>query len=404
MKRILFVDDEIPMVEALRARLRHLADRWDMHFVESGERAIEELERGVFDVVITDMRMPRMDGAELLSIVSERWPDVIRIVLSGYSESEQTVRLVPYAHQYLSKPCEPKQLETVIDRCLRLHQLLQQQNLRAIVGRIKKLPALPKVYAQLRGALARDTVTTGEVARIVAADSVIAAKVLQLVNSAFFRLARRITNIEQAVNYLGFVAIRNLTLSVEVFSHWPEGSPTANLNFERLQSHVQVVAGATRALAGVGVTADDALLAGLLHDIGYWILAHECAPDLARSIETAARLGIPLHQAETQVIGASHAEIGAYLLGIWGLPYPVIDAVAHHHTPLSVRPSEFDLLAALATAHSLVPTDDTAVFDAKFAPDPKVDAEYFLSINAPFSWTEATRRVNECLEAEGVRP
>jgi putative nucleotidyltransferase with HDIG domain len=403
MKRILFVDDESPVLEALRARLHRLADRWEMHFVESGERAVEELERGVFDVVITDMRMPRMDGAELLCIVSERWPDVIRIVLSGYAESEQTVRLVPYAHQYLSKPCEPKQLESVIDRCQRLHQLLRQQNLRAIVGRIKKLPAMPRVYAQLRSALGRDTVTAGEVARIVADDAVIAAKVLQLVNSAFFRLARRITNIEQAVNYLGFVAIRNLTLSVEVFSHWPDSSPTMSLNFERLQSHAHLVAGASRALAGASVTADDALLAGLLHDIGYWILAHECATDLTRSIETAARLGIPLHEAETQVIGASHAEIGAYLLGIWGLPYPVIDAVAHHHTPLSVKPSEFDLLAVLATAHSLVPTDDTAVFDAKVAPDPKVDAEYLLSINAPFSWTEATRRVNECLEAEEVR-
>ena len=103
MKRILFVDDESPVLEALRARLHRLADRWEMHFVESGERAVEELERGVFDVVITDMRMPRMDGAELLCIVSERWPDVIRIVLSGYAESQQTVRLVPYAHQFLGR-------------------------------------------------------------------------------------------------------------------------------------------------------------------------------------------------------------------------------------------------------------------------------------------------------------
>jgi putative nucleotidyltransferase with HDIG domain len=404
MKRVLLVDDELPMLDALRTQLQRMADRWDMHFVESGERAIEELERGVFDVVVTDMRMPRMDGAELLRIVSERWPDVIRIVLSGHPESEQTLRLVPYAHQYLSKPCEPKQLEAVIDRCLRLHQLLRQQNLRAVVGRIKKLPAMPRVYTQLRAALATDTVTTGDVARIVAADAVVAAKVLHLVNSAFFRLARRITNIEQAVTYLGFVAIRNLTLSVEVFSSWPEGGAATKLNVERLHSHVHLVAGAARALAGAGVTADDALLAGLLHDIGYWVLAQECAPELERSIETAAQLGIPLHQAERQVIGASHAEIGAYLLGIWGLPYPVIDAVAHHHTPYSVKASEYDLLAALATAHSLVPADDSAAFETKLVSDPKVDAEYLLATNAPFSWTEATRRVRESLETEDPRP
>jgi putative nucleotidyltransferase with HDIG domain len=403
MKRILFVDDESPVLEALRARLHRLTDRWNMQFVDSGERAIEELERGTFDVVVTDMRMPRMDGAELLRVVSERWPDIIRIVLSGYAESEQTLRLVPYAHQYLSKPCEPKQLETIIDRCQRLHQLLQQQNLRAIVGRIKKLPKMPRVYAQLRTALASDTVTSRDVAQIVAADAVIAAKVLQLVNSAFFRLARRITNIEQAVNYLGFAAIRNLTLSVEVFSSWPDRAPTTSLNLERLQSHVHLVAGAARALASAGINADDALLAGLLHDIGYWVLAQECAPELAMSIETAAKEGIPMHAAERQVIGASHAEIGAYLLGIWGLPYTVIDAVAHHHVPQSVKPAEFDLLAALATAHSLVPADDSTTFDTKIIPDPKVDAEYLLSTNAPFSWTEATRRVLQSLEAEEVR-
>lgn len=403
MKRILFVDDEIAVLDALHARLHRMTDQWNMHFVDSGARAIEDLERSVFDVVVTDMRMPRMDGAELLHVVSERWPDVIRIVLSGHADSEQTLRLVPYAHQYLRKPCDPRQLETVIDRCLRLHQLLQQQNLRAIVGRIKRLPAMPQVYAQLRSALAKETVIAADVAEIIAADAVISAKVLQLVNSAFFRLARRITNIEQAVNYLGFTAIRNLTLSVEVFSSLPDRGPTTRLDLERLQSHTHLVATAARTLAGAGVTGDDALLAGLLHDIGYWILAQECASELDMSIEIAAQQGIALHAAEKQVIGASHAEIGAYLLGLWGLPYTVIDAVAHHHTPQSVKPGEFDLLAALAIAHSLVPEDDSEAFDIDVIPDTRVDAEYLLATNAPFSWTEATQRVLQSLKVEEAR-
>ena len=101
------------------------------------------------DVIVTDMRMPAMDGAKLLEIVSGQWPEAIRIVLSGYAELEQTVRLVPFAHQYLSKPCQPQQLENVIERCLLLHELLNQPHLRAIVGRIRKLPSLP---GHLRGA------------------------------------------------------------------------------------------------------------------------------------------------------------------------------------------------------------------------------------------------------------
>jgi HD-like signal output (HDOD) protein len=404
MKRILFVDDELLVLEGLRARLHRLTSRWDMTFVDSGLRAIQELERkDSFDVVVTDMRMAGMDGAELLRIVSERWPQTIRIVLSGDAEENHILRLVPYAHQYLSKPCEAQQLEKVIDRCLHLQQLLQQPNLRAVVGRIRKIPAMPRVYAQLRTALSSETATTRDVARIVSEDAVIAAKVLQLVNSAFFRLARRITNIEQAVTYLGFTAIRNLTLSVEVFSQWPQGKGQSGLDLEYLQSHVHRIATAARALVGGSVAPDDALLAGLLHDIGYWLLAQECGEELQRSIELATREGISLHDAETRVIGASHAELGAYLLGIWGLPYPVIDAVAHHHVPMSVKASELDLLAVLAIAHSVVPEDDSRGCRKPVPPDPKVDAEYLLAINAPFSWVEAIRRVEECLQTAEVQ-
>src|SRR3569833_133773 len=146
-KRILFVDDEAPVLDGLRLRLHRFRDKWDMQFVDSGARAVERLEQAPFDVVVTDMRMPGMDGAELLGIVTERWPEIIRIVLSGYAELEQTVRLVPYAHQYYSKPCEAQQLENQIDRCLHLHDLLQRPTLRAVGGRVRRLPAMPKIYA-----------------------------------------------------------------------------------------------------------------------------------------------------------------------------------------------------------------------------------------------------------------
>src|SRR6202011_1121195 len=136
--------------------------------------------------------------AKLLGIMSERWPQTVRIVLSGYADLEQTVRLVPVAHQYLSKPCQPQQLENVIDRCLLLHELLNQPGLRSLVGRIRALPPLPRIYSALQGIVKDDSVTLADVAELVGSDSALAARVLQIVNSAFFRLARRISNIEQA--------------------------------------------------------------------------------------------------------------------------------------------------------------------------------------------------------------
>ncbi len=135
------------------------------------------------------------------------------------------------------------------------------------------------------------------------------------------------------------------------------------------------------------------MLAGLLHDIGYWVLANECKDALADSLALALAERIPLHEAETRVIGASHAQIGAYLLGIWGLPYPVIEAVAYHHSPQSVPQAEFDALAALAVAHALVPEDDTVAFNAPLTPDPQVDATFLAALQAPFDWLEAQQRV-----------
>jgi HD-like signal output (HDOD) protein len=392
VKRILFVDDELHVLEGLRTRLHRMHAKWDMVFVDNGAAAIERMQERPYDVIVTDMQMPAMDGARLLEIVNERWPQTIRIVLSGYAERIQTVRLVPLAHQYLSKPCQPQQLENVIDRCLLLHDLLNQPGLRSLVGRIRALPTLPRIYSALQGIVNDENVTLAQVARLVTADSALAARVLQIVNSAFFRLARRISSVEQAVGYLGFQAIRNLALSVEIFARWPGGT-AAGIDLEKLQQHVHAVTAAANLLVYKTTIADDTLLAGLLHDIGYWVLAQECPQDLRRAMQLAASEAIPLYQAEIEVIGASHAEIGAYLLGIWGLPHPVVEAVAHHHQPERVTQTQFDVLSALVIGHSLVTTDDASAFIAGVPSDPKIDSRYLLAAKTPFDWAEAVRRV-----------
>ena len=394
MKRILFVDDEVPVLEGLRLRLHRLSGKWTMEFVDSGALAIEQMQQRSYDVVVTDMRMPTMDGATLLETVSEHWPQTIRIVLSGYSEVQQTVRLVPFAHQYLSKPCKPEQLENVIERCLLLQDLLNEPRLRAITGRIRRLPSLPRVYAALQAAARDDTVSLAQVAKLVSDDSAIAARVLQIVNSAFFRLARRISNIEQAVSYLGIAAIRNLAMSVEIFSRWPGGAG-AELDLGKLQVHAHSVAAAAAALAAKTPFADDAVLAGLLHDIGYWVLVQECPEELMKAVDLAIARQIPMHLAESEILGASHAEIGAYLLGIWGLPYSVVEAVAHHHQPGRVTHAEFDVLGAVVIGHSLASTDDGAAFRRSVPADTKVDHDYLSVVSAPFDWDEAVRRVSE---------
>jgi HD-like signal output (HDOD) protein/ActR/RegA family two-component response regulator len=397
VKNILFVDDERDLLDSLKARLYKHRHDWNMKFVLSGDAAISALEEEKFDLVVSDVRMPGMDGGQLLTVVKQRWPTAMRIIVSGYSDPVQAVRLTSLAHQYVAKPCDGRELENIIERCFYLQDLLAQESLRKVVGRIGKLPTMPKTYGLLQAALAQPSVTAAEIGDIVNADAGIASKVLQITNSAFFRLRKPMVRIKDAVTYLGFATVRNLVLSAEIFSQWRAPEGLSDLDPERLQNHAQCAAAACKALTGGRATPDDAWLAGLLHDIGYWVLIQECPKELGKAIQLARAEGLPLVECERQVTGASHAEIGAYLLGLWGLPYTIIEAVALHHTPTAVTPHGYDLVGALAVSHALLdpPNAHAILLDAP--PDKGVDAEYLASLQAPFDWQEAERRVTHAL-------
>jgi len=399
MKNILFVDDEQDLLDSLRARLYKHRREWNMTFVASGEEAIAAFEKHTIDLIVSDVRMPGMDGGQLLSLVKQRWPTTVRIIVSGYSDPVQAARLTSLAHQYVAKPCNGQQLENIIERCFNLQALLSQESLRGVVGRIGKLPAMPKTYGRLQTALTQPQVTAGEIGDIVNADAAIATKVLQITNSAFFRLRKPMVRIKDAVTYLGFATIRNLVLSAEIVSQWKASSDVFDVDPDRLQDHAHHAAAACKSLAGGRAAADDAWLAGFLHDIGYWILVQECPEQLAQALELSRAEGLPLFECERQTTGSTHAEIGAYLLGLWGLPYAIVEAVAMHHTPRVVTPHGYDLVSALAVSHSLLdPTHSRALMGARENAADLNDG-YLKAVEAPFDWDEAQRRVQASAES-----
>lgn len=353
MIRILFVDDEPKILDGLRRMLRHQRRRWEMVFAPGGEEALAELERGQFDVIVTDMRMPKVDGAALLKHAQDRYPNTVRIVLSGHMELEATLRAVPVAHQFLTKPCDPEVLEEVVERACNLRVLLDNEAVRQMVGGMESLPSLPRLYSALTKALADPEVPLSEVARIVEQDVAMCAKVLQLVNSAFFGLPRRISNIQTAVGYLGTTTLKNLVLSAEVFHAFEDAERAGGFSIESLQSHALLTASIARHLSPEKRMAEDAFTAALLHDIGKLVLAARLPEHLSRVLAAVGASGHPFHLAEEELGGVTHAEIGAYLLGLWGLPYPIVEAVAHHHAPGRVNQRRFDVLAAVHIANAL---------------------------------------------------
>lgn len=395
MKRVLFIDDDQSLLNGLRSRLYKRRKDWDMVFIDNGPEALSKLDEQSVDLIVTDIRMPGLDGVELLKMVKERWPRTIRVVLSGYSEPEKLLQLVSLAHRYVSKPCDASQLENVIERCLLLDDLLGNEKLKSLVGRISALPSLPKVYSQLQESLANDNVQAGIVADIIGHDAAITAKVLQVANSAFFRLAKPMSNIKQAVGHLGFTTIRNLVMAAEVFTPWKNLEVLPGLEPDRLQANAEHSAAACIALGKGTSMRDDAMLVGLLHDIGYWILLKESPKELTAAFELSRNSGMPSEQAEREILGASHADIGAYLLGLWGFPYPIVEAVAFHHTPQKVSSSQFDLLAILCTAHSLSCDEPSTVLNVSSEMMPLMNENDFGRLNPPYDWREAMQRISD---------
>ncbi len=349
---ILFVDDEDRVLAGLRRLLRPMRHEWDMHFSLSGSEALEYLAANPVDVVVSDVRMPGMDGIQLLDEVRSRYPDLIRIILSGHSDQVATLRATGVAHQYLAKPCDPTVLQSAIDRSAALRRDLGDEAVAAAIGGTKSLPPAPKVYDQLTAELAKEEPSLNVVADIVATDPALAAKVLQLVNSAFFALRREVTSVPQAVALLGMKTVVGLTLTVGLFDT-PQPSPEiatilAEIR-ERSMDAANVAKGIALAEGGSPADADAAFLAGILHDCGKLVMSVNWPDDFVR-VETAGSTV----EAEQACYGLDHARAGGYLLGVWGLPDEIVEAVAYHHTPGRAHDKQFGVMASLHVALAMM--------------------------------------------------
>jgi putative nucleotidyltransferase with HDIG domain len=341
MIRIVFVDDDENLLHAMRRAMRGMTQDWEMEFLVSGALALKTLAINPADVIVSDMRMPGMDGWQLLTEVKRLYPQTVRLVLSGHSDPGAIMRLVGTAHQYMTKPGNTAALKTAIAQTQLLKSLVGSEQLARMVGQVSTLPSCPQAFAEISQCLRRPSATVADAARIISRDVAMTANVMKLVNSAFFGIRRTIASIDRAVAYLGLDTLGALVLGHDLFRKAATGCAGPD---EQLWSHSFKTAVAARAIA---VTerlspsqAEEAFLTGMLHDVGKIIMATQRS---ALELKEGAEVPIDLH----------HAQVGAYLLGLWGFPSQIVAAVALHHTPRLRADKGFDLTTLIHVADRL---------------------------------------------------
>ena len=352
---VLFVDDDENMLAGLQRMLRPLRHEWNMKFVGSGPEALEAMEQESFHAIVTDMRMPDMDGVQLLSEVSRRQPEVVRLILSGFSEAESIMRTVGPAHQFLAKPCPPDILIDVLRRSMALRQMLSSDRMRGLLASIKNLPTPPETYFRLIKYLEDPNASFAGTAQIIERDVAMTAELLKLTNSAYFALPSRVTSPLQAIRVLGFEILRSLVLQVGIFQSF-HGLAKEKAIMEAVNRDSFRVAHIARRIAKMEgfelQRMEECFCAGMLCSIGALVLL-DCLPAAFAKVKARVLNGEDPVEAEMAEFGCTQFQVGAYLLGLWGFKNNIVEAVAFADQPGSEPASRLDVAAVVHVARVL---------------------------------------------------
>lgn len=385
MRRVLFVDDEPNILSGLKRTMRVMKDEWDMQFIDDPRLVLEAFEAEPFDIVVSDMKMPNIDGADLLSEIQHRYPGTIRIILSGHADPAMVMKSVGSTHQYLAKPCEPEVLKATVQRAYALKEMIRNEPLQALVSELGDLPSIPSVYREIVQTVQDPDSSLMEVAGIIGKDLGMTTKILQLVNSAFFGMANPVTTIDRAVSFLGLDTIGSLVLGHGLFKEF-QADELTGFDIEALWHRSAVCAEYAKQIAiaeGLDKKAsEDAFLAGMLCDIGHLILAAKKPAEYRELTQRTSEAGSP-GELELEMFGATHGSVGAYLVGLWGLPNTIVEAIAYHETP-SLGSREFGLPGIVHAASRLAANPGASLEDSEL----DVDRSYLEATDMAGRWTE----------------
>lgn len=360
-RTILFVDEEKFVRKALKRSFRKMRQEWDMRFAAGPSEALEILDNEPIEVIVTETVFQSRSGLDFLKMVRQGHPHSVRIILSGYAGRDVVLNSVDLAHQYLAKPCEDEDLKETISRAFMIKKLINHQGLREMVSRIDSLPTLPETYVELVEELKAEDASIEKIGDIISRDIGLTAKILKMVNSSFFGLRQQITIPAKAVSMLGLDLVKAMALSTGTFDKFKH-LKVPGFSLEQMWEHAMLTSAFAKIIAQEGGLdprdADTAFMAGLLHDIGKLLIAAHLPDSFATINKLAEKISIPIVEAEEKVIGTNHSYIGAYLLGLWGLPDAILDAAAYHHSHHRRSEAKLNPAAIIHIADALAESGD----------------------------------------------
>jgi len=334
--RVLLVDDEPLVSHGVARRLMLRNTEMEVFVKASAEEALKCLAVQPVDVLVTDLHMPGMDGLHLLETVRRLYPTLLRFVLTGAMQSKDFIEANHLAQRVIPKPYDADALFTALETAWTARRSVRMPTIAATLTRLGELPVRRASFGELLQVLGDQGSDLESIATALRKDPGMAAAVLKAANSPFYGYEGSIGTVGEATGVLGLETVAALAASHKVYG-MESPAAVSGLSTENLWSDCVAVSAACRRIGSrlrfsSGVVRH-AAAAALLHEIGKLVMALAEPKAYAASVVLAHAEHLPDWQAEHQVLGNSHQEVGAGLLQVWGLPEPLVRGVAFHHTP-----------------------------------------------------------------------
>ena len=360
-KHILLVDEDELVLKSLTRSLRKLPGEWQVHYAEGVFTASDILADVPIDILISEIRLAGDNGRMLLETAREVRPQAARIILTGQVDPNAIFQFYGLAHQLLAKPWDNKVLIETIQRSYLVRGLLANPHMQAILNQIDNLPTIPEVYLELERQLKAEDISLADISSSVIRDPSLTVKIMQIVNSPYYGLPLKVVDPEKAVGLLGIDFLKGILLASGLFQTDAQaGKHTALI--DRLWEHSIHTSSIIKQIAKMesleGDIADTSAIAGLLHDVGKIILGVHFPDEAAAVYQLVQERKLPRWKAELKVLGTTHAEVGAYLLGLWGMPIDLLQAILCHHQPILQNHNGINPQVLLHAANAIVNAQD----------------------------------------------